>query len=88
MLTVRCVACMRRVGGGHPVDSVISSLPSHSLGAKTFLASVAEVMGVESRALSPIRDRLLRSGTVQVSEHGRLSFTVPGFAEYVLELGE
>ncbi|MGH1549613.1 ATP-binding protein [Leifsonia poae] len=45
--------------------------------------AIAEAMGADSRALSPIRARLLDKGLVQPSGHGALEFTIPGFAAFV-----
>ena len=45
---------------------------------------IAKLMGTTTGAISGVRDRLLRAGVIAASDHGRLSFTVPGFTEYVL----
>ncbi|MCL1801365.1 MAG: hypothetical protein FWG25_08410 [Promicromonosporaceae bacterium] len=48
------------------------------------LSAIARHLGTDSGALSVPRDRLLRSGIIKATEHGLLSFTVPGFTEWVL----
>ena len=57
-------------------------------GTKVRREEVANLLGTTSRGLSTVRDRLLRAGTIMASDHGLISFTVPGFTEYVLALGE
>jgi len=47
---------------------------------------VAELLGVSTGALSVPRDRLLRAGTIEATDHGLMSFTVPGFTEYVKQV--
>lgn len=49
-------------------------------------SEIARVLGLESSALGPARQSLLDKGIVQIAGHGLLSFTAPGFAEYVLAL--
>jgi len=49
--------------------------------------AIAELLGVDSGALSVPRDRLLRAGVIEATDHGLLSFTVPGFTEYVNQIG-
>jgi predicted transcriptional regulator len=44
---------------------------------------VAAQMGKTSQAISVPRDRLLGKGIIDANRHGRLSFTVPGFTEYI-----
>ncbi|MEW2014278.1 MULTISPECIES: AAA family ATPase [Microbacterium] len=46
---------------------------------------VAARMGKTTQAISVPRDRLLSKGIIDASRRGRLSFTVPGFTEYILE---
>jgi hypothetical protein len=46
---------------------------------------VAARLGVESMALGVPRDKLLQRGLIEASGHGRLSFTLPGFAAYALD---
>lgn len=48
---------------------------------------IAARLGVSTQAISMARDGLLRKGIVDANRHGRLSFTVPGFTEYILEQG-
>ena len=40
-------------------------------------------MGRDTRAISVPRDRLLDKGIIEAAGHGRLRFTLPGFADYV-----
>ncbi|MGV2901216.1 hypothetical protein ACNPM4_06015 [Microbacterium sp. AGC62] len=46
---------------------------------------VAERLGVGSMSLGVPRDKLLQRGLIEASSHGRLSFTLPGFAAYALD---
>lgn len=46
---------------------------------------IATALGVGTQALGVPRDKLLQKGLVDATSHGRLSFTLPGFTEYVLE---
>lgn len=48
---------------------------------------IAARLGVHTAAISVPRDRMLRKGIIDATRHGRLSFTVPGFTEYILEQG-
>jgi hypothetical protein len=48
-------------------------------------ASLAQALNSETRAISVTRQRLLDKGLVDANKHGHLSFTVPGFAEFVLD---
>ncbi len=49
---------------------------------------IAAHLGVTTQAISVPRDRLLSKGIIDATRHGRLSFTVPGFTEYILEQGD
>lgn len=49
---------------------------------------IAARLGVTTQAISVPRDRLLGKGIIDATRHGRLSFTVPGFTEYILEQGD
>ncbi|MCK2023576.1 ATP-binding protein [Microbacterium sp. kSW2-24] len=46
---------------------------------------LANRLGLSTTAISVPRDRLLQKGLIDAHQHGRLSFTLPGFTEYVLE---
>ena len=46
---------------------------------------IASQLGVHTSRISMARDGLLRKGIVDASRHGRLSFTVPGFTDYIRE---
>lgn len=46
---------------------------------------IAAHLGVTSQSISMARDGLLRRGIVDANRHGRVSFTVPGFTEWILE---
>lgn len=45
---------------------------------------IAARLGMSTQSISTARDGLLRKGILDATGHGRLSFTLPGFAEYVL----
>lgn len=51
-------------------------------------ADIATRMGAGSTELSVPRARLLDKGLVQAAGRGRLEFTIPGFADYVLNRAE
>lgn len=51
-------------------------------------AAVAKEMNVESSALSVARDSLIDKGLIEATGHGLLSFTAPGFAEFIREQQE
>lgn len=42
-------------------------------------------LGVDTKVISVPRDKLLQKGLIDANRHGYLSFTLPGFTEYVLE---
>jgi len=46
---------------------------------------IAAHLGVGTQALGVPRDKLLQKGLIDATSHGRLSFTLPGFTDYVLE---
>lgn len=48
---------------------------------------IAARLGVTTQSLSMARDGLLRRGIIDANRHGRVSFTVPGFTEWLLEQG-
>lgn len=48
---------------------------------------IAAHLGVTSQSISMARDGLLRRGIIDANRHGRVSFTVPGFTEWILEQG-
>ncbi|MFB8189125.1 ATP-binding protein [Microbacterium sp. NPDC055988] len=45
---------------------------------------IAARLGVTTQAISMARDGLLRRGIIDANRHGRVSFTVPGFTEWIL----
>lgn len=45
---------------------------------------IAARLGVTSQSISMARDGLLRRGIIDANRHGRVSFTVPGFTEWIL----
>jgi hypothetical protein len=51
-------------------------------------ASLAEALGTTTRAISVARQKLLDKGLVDANKHGHLSFTVPGFTEFVIDQAE
>jgi len=71
---------------------------SVSAGQRELLIAVAELGGVDVKrediakklnmsttSISSARDGLLRRGIIDASRHGRVSFTVPGFTEFILD---
>lgn len=46
---------------------------------------IATRLGVTTHSISMARDGLLRRGIIDANRHGRVSFTVPGFTEWILE---
>lgn len=46
---------------------------------------VARVLGVSTRAISMARSSLMDKGLIEATRHGYLSFTAPGFAQFVRE---
>lgn len=57
-------------------------------GADVKRASLAEAVGSTTHAISVTRQRLLDKGILDANKHGHLSFTVPGFTEFVLDQAE
>ena len=56
------------------------------LGGEDVKRSVlAAALGSTTQAISVVRQRLLDKGLLDANKHGHLSFTVPGFTEYVLD---
>ncbi|HWU22271.1 MAG TPA: hypothetical protein VN088_12145, partial [Nocardioides sp.] len=51
-------------------------------------ASIAAGMGVDSRAISVPRERLIDKGVIEPVGHGLVRFTLPGFGEFVRGLDE
>ena len=47
-------------------------------------AALAETLGADTRSISVPRQALLDKGIVDANQHGLLSFTVPGFTQFVL----
>lgn len=47
-------------------------------------SQIAEVMGVLSNSLSPVRARVIKKGMVYSPSHGELAFTVPLFDEFMI----
>ncbi len=45
---------------------------------------IKEELGIENNEYTPYRDRLVKRGLVDGSEHGRLKFTLPLFERYVI----
>jgi hypothetical protein len=50
-------------------------------------AEVAEVLGREPSAVTPLREGLLKRSLCYVPERGRIDFTVPMFRDYMLRIG-
>lgn len=61
--------------------AVLASLAGDDSAA---MADVATAMGRRRSQLSVARDQLIRRGLVYAPQRGRLAFTVPGMADYVL----
>jgi len=60
--------------------TAIAELGGHSVRR----SDIAAHLGVTSNSISVTRDKLLSSGVIEATAHGEVSFTVPGFTEYVL----
>lgn len=45
--------------------------------------AIAKFLSVSTNSLSVPRDRLIRNGLIAATDHGHLSLTVPGFADFV-----
>lgn len=50
-------------------------------------SDVAARLDRTSRSISPLRASLIDKGLIEPVEHGRLQFTTPGFAEFVISQG-
>ena len=68
----RLIRVMAELGGDGPVQR----------------ADIAARMGMSTAELSVPRARLLDKGLVQAAGRGRLEFTIPGFADYVVARAE
>ena len=51
-------------------------------------ADLAGALATTTRAISVARQKLLDKGLLDANKHGHLSFTVPGFTEFVLDQAE
>jgi len=51
-------------------------------------AELAEALGKSTQAISGVRNQLLGKAVVSEPERGHLQFTLPGFAEFVLDKSE
>lgn len=47
---------------------------------------LATQMGLTSRAVSAVRDRLTSRGIIEAARHGYVRFTIPGFTGYVRDI--
>lgn len=54
-------------------------------GVKVKRDDIVKRLGVATTAISVPRDKLLQKGLIDATGHGLLSFTLPGFKDYVLE---
>lgn len=54
-------------------------------GADVKREHLANQLGVDTKVISVPRDKLLQKGLIDANRHGYVSFTLPGFTEYVLE---
>jgi hypothetical protein len=57
-------------------------------GTRVKREEIADALGKSTRSISSARDRLMQKGIVEASEFGFLSFTAPGFREYILRIEE
>ena len=57
-------------------------------GADVKRADLADALATTTRAISVARQKLLDKGLLDANKHGHLSFTVPGFTEFVLDQAE
>lgn len=55
-------------------------------GVRVKREDIASALGKSTRSISSARDRLMQKGIVEASEFGFLSFTVPGFTDYILRV--
>jgi hypothetical protein len=55
-------------------------------GTRVKREEIADALGKTTRSISSARDRLMQKGIVEASEFGFLSFTAPGFREYILKI--
>ena len=62
----------------------LTAMAGVAAGGEASTADIAQALGRSARSLSAARDGLIRKGLVFGSARGRLAFTVPQFAEYLL----
>ncbi|AZI56828.1 ATP-binding protein [Nakamurella antarctica] len=69
-------------------QAVISAIAQVSDGrGVAATAAISAALGVESNAWSMFRRSLMDKGIIEAAGHGLLTFTIAGFAEFVLQLG-
>jgi len=53
----------------------------------SFTGEVAQRLGKRATSLGPVRANLIAKGLVYAPEHGLISFTVPGMADFITRQG-
>lgn len=72
-----------RWGAASPLEQHLLTVMAHAGGATVTRAEIAEGMGRPTQSLGMPRERLIDKGIIEPAGHGRLRFTMPGFAEYL-----
>lgn len=44
---------------------------------------IADILGKDTKKLGPVRAKLISKGLIYVPEHGRVSYTVPNFDDFI-----
>lgn len=65
----------------------MASAESESATGNVTRAAIAARLGVDSRAISVPRDRLIDKGVIEPVGHGLVRFTLPGFGAFVRDQG-
>lgn len=47
------------------------------------VAEVADIMGKDTTSIAPVRAQLIHKGLIFATRHGKIDYTVPGFAKYL-----
>ncbi|MDY6308449.1 MAG: hypothetical protein SPL71_10460 [Oribacterium sp.] len=55
---------------------------SHTSGTR----EIREAIGLKPNEFAPYRERLAKSGIIDISEHGKVRFTLPRFDEFVISM--
>ncbi|WP_201466982.1 ATP-binding protein [Janibacter melonis] len=72
-----------RWGAATPLEQHLLTVMAHAGSASVTRAEIAAGMGRSTQSLGMPRERLIDKGIVEPAGHGRLRFTMPGFAEYL-----